>query len=150
MANNSRANIDATLLAQIQKAAVQWAIPGSMHFQMWDKVAATDKPCFFLRRPIDHVEQPKAYGLNRYVFKYEIWVYAQMDVNDLTVDPYATYIDPILDAINAAIAANPVSGRNNLSGLVDNCRISGDIFSLDGVDDGYIVMRIPLEVFTGI
>jgi len=150
VANQTRANIDAALLAQLQ-AAYNWAIPCSMHFRPWDgqdKVDATDQPCLFLRRPVEDISQTRGYTLNKYVFDYEVWVYARVDSTDPTTNPY-DQLDPILDALDLAINGSPAVGLNNLSGLVDNCRISGKVFLADGTDNGQAVIRVPVLVITG-
>ena len=149
--NNSRANIDATLLAQLD-AAYNWAIVSSMHFRTWDgpdKVDMSDQPCLFLRRIAEEIIQTRAYGLNKYTLHYEAWIYVRTDNQDLTDNPYLQ-LDPIIDAIDTAILPKPPNDRNNLSGLVDNCRIVGQIFIADGMDNGQAVIRIPIDVITGI
>jgi hypothetical protein len=157
MANNTRQNIDRTLLAQLQSAAwgnpasqTTWQIPASMHFRPWDgvgKVDPTDQPCLFLRRITEDVSSP-AYGINKYVFDYEVWIYLQVDNANPQSNPYDG-IDQIVDAIDAVIAPSPPFSQNNLSNLVVNCRISGKIYIADGVDNGQAVIRIPIQVFTG-
>jgi hypothetical protein len=148
--NTARANVDQALLGLLT-AISGWQIPPSMHFRPWEgqgKVDASDQPCCFLRRISEDVSQSQAYGLNKYVLHYEIWIYAQVDSKDSSVNPYDT-LDVMVDSVDNALAPNPAMGRNNLSGLVDNCRINGPIYLADGVDNGQAVIRIPVEVFTG-
>jgi len=151
MANNTRANVDTALLAQLD-AAYDWAIDSSMHFRSWDgqgKVDGTDQPCLFLRRIAEEIVQQRAYGANKYIFHYEAWIYVRVDNDDIADNPYAQ-LNPIVDAIDKAMLPNPVTDRNNLSGLVDNCRIAGQIFIADGTDNGQAVIRIPIDVFTAV
>lgn len=152
MANNTRNAIDAALFAQLFNA-YKWKT-ASQHFASWENYQG-NQPAMFLRRIAEEEQQTKAYGLQKYIFKYECWVYVQVQSNDATQNPYAI-LNPIIDAIDSAIGANPVSGRNNLvttaapNGLVDNVRIDGTILIADGTDNGQAVIRIPISVFTGI
>ena len=123
-----------------------------MHFQPWDNFDAGNQPAFFLRRIMEEVQQTKAYGLNKYVLHYECWIYVRTDNNNTDSNPYSVPngpgLDQLIDAVDAALAANSSSG-NNLNGLVDNCRIAGQIMLADGTDNGQAVIRIPIQVFTG-
>jgi len=155
MANRSRAQIDAALFFQI-KNGYTWQL-SSMHFRPWEgqgKVDASDQPAFFLRRIIEETQQTKGYGLNRYILKYECWVYTRVDNLNLESNPYSVPngpgLDQLIDAIDAALAPNPVVGMNQLGGIVDNCRIEGQIIIADGTDNGQAVIRIPISVYTGI
>jgi hypothetical protein len=150
VANNSRSAIDAALFAQL-RAAYDWHYT-SMHFQLWDSFDAANQPAFFLRRILEDVQQQKAYGLNKYTLRYECWIYLRTDNNNEASNPYtdSVGIDTLVDAVDAVLAANPVTSRNNLGGLVDNCYISGQILIADGTDNGQGVVRIPITVITGI
>lgn len=153
MANNPRLAIDAALFAQLVAAVwgsppVTWAYK-SQHFLSWDTFDEGNQPALFLRRIVEDVQQQKAYGLNKYTLRYEAWVYLRTQNVDPASNPYA-YLDPVIDAIDFAIAANPITGRNNLGGLVDNCYISGQIMIADGTDNGQAVIRIPIVAVTGI
>ncbi len=79
----------------------------------------------------------------------EVWVYLRVESNDTSFDPYSA-IDPVIDALDATLAANNVTQRQNLGGLVDNTRIAGQIIIADGAEDGQAVIRVPVQVFTGI
>lgn len=167
MANNTRASIDSALFAQLQAASwtvgvspatpATWAYT-SMHFQDWATFDAGNQPAMFLRRIMEEISQTKAYGLNKYVFHYECWIYARTNNNDSTDNPYTDSsgstvtvgLDTLIDAVDAAIAPNPAISRNNLGGLVDNCRLAGQILLADGTDNGQAVVRLPIQVFTGI
>lgn len=146
--NNPRADVDTALLAQIQ-GAFNWQVPASMHFQQWGSVDSGNQPCAFLRRIAEEVSQTKGYRSNRYVLHYELWIYCRVDHTDITSNPYATF-DVIIDAIDSTLLGNPALGHNTLSGLVDSCRLAGQILIADGVDDGQSVIRIPIDVFTGV
>lgn len=156
MANKPRTAIDDALFAQLISAG--WKpVPGlqlttwktaSQHFQHWDSFDADNQPAVFLRRIIEDVSQTRGYGLNKYVLRYEVWIYVRTESNDVSFNPYSV-LDPIVDAVDAALAVNPVTGRNTLCGLVDNCRISGQIAIADGTDNGQAVIRIPVEAITG-
>jgi hypothetical protein len=155
MANVTRLAIDTALLKQLAAAQIASSPPAaafvsaSMHFRQWSDVDAQQQPCLFLLRIVEDDDQQKAYGLNKYEFKYEAWIYARVDFQNLQANPYCV-LDPLIDAVDAAVKASPLIGRNNLGGIVDNCRIKGSTVIADGADDGQAVIRIPISVFTGI
>lgn len=159
MPQSTRSQIDAALFAQL--VAVTWETLGSppiaqtwayasMHFLPWENFP-NNEPAMFLRRITEDATQARAYGLTKYMMRYEVWVYAQVPSNDPTANPYDV-IDPIVDAIDKAVAAYPPISRNTLNNLpgIDNCYLSGQIIVADGTDDGQSVVRIPLVVVTGI
>jgi hypothetical protein len=153
VANNSRSAIDAALFAQLVGAS--WGSPpvswqtSSQHFVSWENFSEQNQPALFLRRILEEAQQTKAYGLTKYMLRYEVWIYVRTQSNDTSTNPY-DYLNPLIDAVDAAVAAHPVIGRNNLGGLVDNCYISGQIMIADGTDNGQAVIRIPISAVTGI
>jgi hypothetical protein len=153
MANSTRSQIDDALLALL--SSTTWGTPKqqfkytSKHFQQWEGFDASNQPALFLRRITEDVIQQRAYALNKYTMLYEVWVYLRVESNDTSFDPYSA-IDPVIDALDATLAANNVTQRQTLGGLVDNTRIAGQIIIADGAEDGQAVIRVPVQVFTGI
>jgi hypothetical protein len=68
-----------------------------------------------------------------------------------------TYLDKIEQALEAVPNEARVPGSRfstsgtattTLGGLVDSCRISGEVLIDDGLDDGQAVAVIPIEIVT--
>jgi hypothetical protein len=64
-------------------------------------------------------------------------------------DPYGipgTILNPILDAIEAALTPDPATGRQTLGNLVYRCWIEGRIEVFEGLLEGKMVAMIPLQI----
>ncbi|MGH7192241.1 MAG: hypothetical protein ACREJM_01765 [Candidatus Saccharimonadales bacterium] len=70
-------------------------------------------------------------------------VYAYLPSSD-TVGR-AAVLNPLLDALDAALAPNSPAGVNTLGGLVDRISISGKIEKFGGITDDQIIAVVPLQ-----
>jgi hypothetical protein len=76
---------------------------------------------------------------------YADWgIYARLP-NDLST-PSGSILNPLLDAVCAALAPGPGQERQTLGGLVYNCRVDGKILKVEGLLDGQILALIPLKI----
>ncbi len=132
-------------LFNVVNAAYPWAY-SSKHLQMFSNTSYL-QPAMFIRRVNEDISQ-KAYGLNKYVLTYEIWVYLQVNWQDPAADIYDQTINPVMDAIDAAFYPNTPQGSFTMGGVVDNARISGKADIADGSTDGQALIVVPVEVFT--
>jgi hypothetical protein len=73
----------------------------------------------------------------------ELYLYAQAP-DDAT--PPATVMNPLLDALEAALAPDPASNVQSLGGLVQHCWIAGRIATDEGVLGGQSVAIVPVEM----
>jgi len=141
-----RSKVDDALMALV-KNAYKWQY-ASKHLQHWSQVGL--QPAVFVRRVDEDISQ-KAYGANKYVLLYEIWVYVQVDWQNPDADIYGQTINPILDAIDNAMDAGRLPDGRNILGTpgIDNARISGKADIADGSTDGQALMVVPVQVFVG-
>lgn len=140
------------LLKTAQPSSSTWQNVSSQHFQLWSSSPGgpANQPVFYLTQTAETVTQSqRAYGQNKYVLHYEMWVYLQIPgINDPLFNPY-TVIRPVLDSIDNVIAPTLPFDRQTLGGLVNMAEISGQIQIADGSDNGQAVIRIPILVTVG-
>lgn len=79
----------------------------------------------------------------RWTLTADLFVYVQAP-DDATAP--ATVINPLLDAIEAALAPDPVDNLQTLGGLVAHCWIAGKIETDEGVLGGQAVAIVPIEI----
>jgi hypothetical protein len=73
----------------------------------------------------------------------DLYLYAQAP--DELTSP-ATVLNPLLDAVEAALAPDPVGHVQTLGGLVSHCWIAGRIQTDEGVLGGQAVAIVPVEI----
>jgi len=61
-------------------------------------------------------------------------------------EPPGPVINPLIDAVCAALAPGPAQERQTLGGLVYHCRIDGRILKALGEVDGQAAVLIPVEI----
>ncbi len=137
----TREPIYAALLAKL--AASAGFSTASRRFKMWTEVAAPDMPALFLLQKDELASTVP--GLNTvWTIQCEAVIYT-----DLGGDPYAaasSVINPLLDAIEAALAPSPVTNKQTLGGLVQHCVISGAIVIDEAINGDVSIARIPIEI----
>ncbi len=72
------------------------------------------------------------------------WIVVVVD-NDPT-EPITPTLNPILDAIAAALAPSQAQPRNTLGGLVETCAIDGNVEIFEGVLGARAVAVIPIRI----
>ena len=124
-----------------------WAFT-STHWRSW--ADTSNQPAMYLVGPVNEDVSQDKRGLNRYDLQYMLWVYAQVNYNDLNADPMKQVCNPILDAIDTALAPDPATEYQNL-GLpqVANARIKGKIEVCDGSIDGQAVISLDVHDYVG-
>ena len=110
--------------------------------QLWSKVASF--PALFVQSTGTHYPPREVRGLPpKRTITAELWVYT-----DVGKDPNANPeqgLNDIIDAIEAALAPNIVSGVQTLGGLVSHAWIEGNIEQFSGVLDGIAKAIIPVK-----
>jgi hypothetical protein len=148
---NSRETIMAALcalLAQTQFSAPingrdGWALL-SRRVKLWSDVPAADQPALFIAEHGENI----AYGSENLPAKttlnVDLFVYVAAGRDRRCVP--ARDLNIALDALFAALAPEPASGRQTLGGLVYHCRIEGRIVKDPGDLDGQGLALIPLRI----
>jgi hypothetical protein len=108
----------------------------------WSDVAAAEQPALFQVQKFETVKRDA--GLPpKWTLGIDLFVYAHAPDD---VSPAASVINPLLDAVEAALAPDLVSNLQTLGGLVAHCWIAGKIETDEGVLGGQAVAIVPIEI----
>jgi hypothetical protein len=136
---NSREAIYAALFAKVSQAANFETV--SRRLQHWTDVSASAQPALF-QAQIDETSQTVP-GLDTvFVLRVDLYVYANTQ-GDSSLSP-STILNPLIDAVLATLAFDPISNKQNLGGLVEYCVVDGRIVTDEGVLGNQGVCIIPI------
>jgi len=111
----------------------------------WNDVPASQQPALFQAQGKQTVSQPAANGLpTKWVLDATLYVY----VNTQGAASPGEVLNPILDAITAALDANAIGTPQTLGGLVEWARIEGSIETSEGTLGDQEVAMIPVRILT--
>jgi hypothetical protein len=109
-------------------------------------VAPEEQPALFMEEVPGETVSYQAQGLPAdHLLYVELGFYARLP-EDKSVAP-GTILNPLIDAIEAALAPDPDEEEQTLGGLVTYCRISGKIEKNEGLLDGQASVVVPVEIF---
>jgi len=122
-------------------------IPGiktaSRRWRSWDDVSAADSPALFQVQAGESVVQ----GPNmpaKHEIRVSLYLYARVDQANDSVP--TSVLNPLVDAIEAELQPDPIHARQTLGGLVNHCRIEGDIQTDEGVLGSVAAVIIPILI----
>ncbi len=111
----------------------------------WADVAPVEQPALFMAEKGSHAEV-KALGAS------VVWtLYADFYIYVHSSDPYrapATILNPLLDALEAALAPSPTTGIQDLGlpTMVQHAYIAGKVETDEGVLGDQAIAIIPVEI----
>jgi hypothetical protein len=120
----------------------------SRRFVLWDQLSPEQFPALILWEPGETISWPGE-PLQKGVLRGEAIIYVQGSP-DLTVNN-VTALDNLLDAIDAVLkpaGADAQKGRQTLGGLVQHCRIEGEIVKASGDTDNISLLIVPIRILT--
>ena len=129
-----------TLFATVSGAA--GFATASRRLRHWSDVSAAEQPALFQVQKSESARR-EAGKPPRWTLAVDLFVYAQAP-DDRT--PPATVLNPLLDAIEAALAPDPVTSLQTLGGQVAHCWIAGKVETDEGVLGGQAVAIVPVEI----
>lgn len=136
---STREAIYSALYAKLSQAAGFETV--SRRLQHWTDVAASAQPALF-QAQVDETAQTTP-GLNSvFVLRVDVYLYANTQ-GDASLSP-STILNPLIDATLAAIAPEPISGKQTLGGLVEYCVVDGRLVTDEGVLGNQGVCIIPI------
>jgi hypothetical protein len=115
----------------------------SRRLKLWSDVGKAGTPALFQYERDDVYSNGKNY-LPIMEMNVDLFIYTKPGL-DSGVTPISI-LNPLLDAIDAALAPNPVTHRQTLGGLVSHVWIDGKIMKDPGDLDGDGVAVIPLKI----
>ncbi len=132
-----------TALFNLVSASASFATT-SRRLQLWSNVAPSDRPALFLcerggtyARAGEAV--PESVTLN-----VDIFLYTDAGKDQSAVP--ATTLNNLIDAVDAALAPDALTGLQTLGGLVSHCWIEGRIMKDAGDLDGDGIAVIPVRI----
>jgi hypothetical protein len=136
----TREPIYAALFALVAGAASFVTV--SRRLRHWSDVGAAEQPALFQIQKSESAEERRPLPV-KWRAAVDLYVYAQAP-DELTAP--ATILNPLLDALEAALAPDPFTHVQSLGGLVQHCWIAGRIQTDEGVLGGQAVAIVPIEI----
>ena len=139
----NREQIYSALFAKLQAVAGFTTV--SRRLKLWDDVPQSEQPALFMAQKRESATGEP--GLNR-VWTFEVDVYLYARTCDDKEESPATTINPLVDAVIAALAPDPITNKQTLGGLVQHAWIEGTIETDEGVlgEQGVAVIPILIKV----
>ena len=136
-----------TALFALVSAAGPFAT-ASRRLQLWTELSAGETPAIFMAEREEQYDR-KGEGLPPVVtMNVDLYIYTKPGLES-GVTP-SSVLNPLLDAIDAALAPSRVTGRLTLGGIVTHCRIEGKVFKDPGDIDGEGMAIIPIKILATI
>lgn len=137
----TREPIYAALYAKIAAATGFKTI--SRRLRHWDDVPQSDQPALFMAQKNETASTTPGMP-SVWILSVDIYIYAHTQ-GDKSIAP-GTILNPLLDAVVAAMAPEAVSGKQTLGGLVQHAWIDGSIETDEGVLGDQAVCIIPITL----
>ena len=139
----SREPIYAALFAQVAGAA--HFVTAGRKLRHWSEMTPAEQPAMFVRQKSEVAAIPVTGAPTLWKLLVELYVYAHAG------DPYvapASVLNPLLDAVESALAPPPVTGAQDLGlpAMVRHAHIAGKIEITEGVLRDQAVAVIPVEI----
>jgi hypothetical protein len=110
----------------------------------WSEVPPDQQPALFQAQKTQNA-QPRPLGVpTKWTLKADLYLYVNSGGDSSSVS--ATPLNNYLDAIEAALAPNIMSGVQTLGGLVKHCFICGEVLTDEGTLGSQAVAIIPIEI----
>ncbi len=114
----------------------------SRRLRHWSDVGAAEQPALFMAQKSETAEERAPLPV-KWRAMVDFYVYAQAP-DELTAPAIA--LNPLIDAIEAALAPPASSNVQTLGGLVSHAWIAGKIETDEGVLGGQAVAIVPIEI----
>ena len=116
----------------------------SRRLRLWSSVPPGDKPALFLVERGDNYVRGSEAVPEAVTMELSIYIYTNAG-QDQSVTP-ASILNPLIDAVDTALAPSALTGLQTLGGLVSHCWIEGKILKDPGDLDGDGVAVIPVKI----
>lgn len=136
----NREAIYSALFAKVGAAA--GFATASRRLRHWSDVGPAEQPALFQVQKSETARRdtglPPKWTLALDLF---VYVHAPDDATAAT-----TVMNPLIDAIETALAPDPITNVQSLGGLVAHCWIAGKVETDEGVLGGQAVAIVPIEI----
>ncbi|WP_175683842.1 hypothetical protein [Burkholderia cenocepacia] len=138
----NREPIDVALFAKLQ--AIQGLVTTSRRLRHWNDVQPVEQPALF-QVHVRENQRPRK-GIPALVtLRRDLYLYVNTGNALADVTP-ATELNQFMDAIEAALAPDPLTGFQTLGGTVSHCWIEGDVITDEGVLGPQAIAIIPVHI----
>lgn len=114
----------------------------SRKLRHWNEVRLPEQPALFqaqrTEKAVNKINLPTVWTLS-----VDLYIYVR---NPSGVVVPASSLNPMLDALDAALKPDVITGRQTLGGLVEHCAISGVIQTDEGTLGEQMVAIVPIEI----
>jgi hypothetical protein len=115
------------------------------HLRHWSDVAPAEQPALFMAQKTELASVKTLGASTVWTLAVDLYVYVHSS------DPYlapATVLNPLLDAVEAALAPSAITGLQDLGlpAMVQHAYISGKIETDEGVLGDQAVAIVPVEI----
>jgi|ERR1700691_1410401 len=138
---NSRESIMTALFNLVSGSAS--FVTASRRLQLWSSLSPADKPAIFQYERDDTYTNGKQY-LPIVEMNVDLYIYTAPGM-DSGITPISI-LNPLIDAVDAALAPSIVTKRQTLGGLVSHVWIDGKIMKDPGDLDGDGIAVIPIKI----
>lgn len=115
----------------------------SRRLEHWDEVSPGAQPALYQTQK-GETQKPRKGFPALVTLHAELWVYANSGGDSDAVP--AVLMNPLMDAIEAALAPDPVTGFQTLGGTVSHCWIEGDVTTDEGLLGPQSVCIVPVHI----
>lgn len=138
----TREPIYAALFAKLQAAASFKT--ASRRLRHWSDVPAGQQPALFMAQRAESVvaQQPVPGLPKKVTLEVDVYVYVRAAANAAP----GPLINPLLDAIDAALRGDPITGKQTLGGLCEHAWIEGTIETDEGTLGEQAVAIVPIRI----
>jgi hypothetical protein len=140
--NSPRETIYAALFALVSGAVP--FVTTSRRAQIITQMQPSALPALFQTQTGEDTQQSRGIP-PKYVLRVDITLYA---INPDPAQPATPQLNALIDAVEAALAPNPVTGVQSLGGLVSHCYIGGKTDIFEGNLGNRAAAVIPVEILT--
>jgi hypothetical protein len=114
----------------------------SRRWKHWGDVDAASQPALFQNQKGEHVVAKNGLPAQRKLLV-DLCLYASNGDPNLAG---SSFLNPLLDAVEAALAPDPATERQTLGGLVSHAFINGAVEIFEGVIGDQAVAIVPVEI----
>jgi hypothetical protein len=137
----TRETIMAALFALVSGSAS--FVTASRRLKLWNDLSAAQKPAIFQYERDDTYTNGKNY-LSIVEMNVDLYIYTSPGI-DSGITPISV-LNPLIDAVDAALAPSIVTRKQTLGGLVSHAWIEGKIMKDPGDLDGDGIAVIPVKI----
>ena len=135
----NREAIFAALFAKLGASAGY--VVKSRRLKHWNDVPKIDQPALFMAQGTQTAQTVRGYP-TIWTLNVDVYIYVRTDGG---ADP-GPLLNPLLDALEAALAPNAAENTQTLGGLCEWCRIEGAIETDEGTLGEQAVAIVPISI----